>query len=375
MVIFPFLRRGLFWLPIVLVCALELSFRLGWWESWMIWNSHAGRTIATKRALASIDRSGVNYVMLGDSRAHQGFNHEQLAEQARAQQAGYVDFALPGSHFLSFKVLSRYARDQLPQLNGLILVVPPAFLQSLGNGEYELGIVHPLRSYTSTEEMLQHVPLQADKLSTWASISELVAYRDNVQQLLRNGFTDQRIGQVNVGPWWLRWTAEYSENLCEVPLQEAELCTRLQQEAAGNPAEASVKQFCSRPGLGSKTNAAAQQTWLDRRAGISAAWREYLGELSAQYRVLVVTLPMLPLFAEYEVLPEAEQASHHLLAQLQDEGQIEWLDLSQRLNPAEPECQFYRDPWHLNQVGQAAMTAVLKDYLQQHWYSNAEPAH
>jgi hypothetical protein len=378
MVILRFMKTWRFWAPLLLLLGLEWLFRTGYWEDRVTLQSHAGRSVVTKRALASIDGSQVDYVTLGDSRARQGIHHKQMAALARAFGKQHINLALPGSHFLSLKVLSRLALDQLPQLQGMVLVIPPGFLQSMGNGEYELGIVRPLRTYTDSWEMMNHVPVQAGHIPSWGSFSDFAGYREDLLHWVnqRNDSERHEVNALNIGRWWLEWTAEYPLQLCGIDWHSDDVCDSVAALSSADEAVANVQRYCRQSrGTMAVFKRGYDQWRAEKLPVLKQAWQVFLTDLGQRVDLVVVTLPQHSLFEQRSLMNDAVSEADTFLADLQQQGHIHWLDLRTALSAAEiAECAAFRDPWHLNQQGQQIVSEQLEAYLRQHWYSSDELA-
>lgn len=372
MVIWRFIKTWRFWSPLLLLLGLEALFRSGVWEGRVTLQSHAGRTVVTKRALAEIDGSQVDYVTLGDSRARQGLHHKALATLARDFGREHVNMALPGSHFLSLKVLSRLALDQLKPLQGMVLVVPPGFLQSRGNGEYELGIVRPLREYTDSWEMMDHVPLRAGHIPSWGSWSDFAGYREDLLHWAKGGDGRREVSELNIGRWWLEWTAEYPSQLCSIDWQQDDICAKIQDLDRRNEAVDSVQRYCRQSRGRRQLMAQDIQLWREvKLPSLTTAWRDFLTGLGSELDLIVVTLPQHSLYEQRSLFAESIHEADTLLADLQQQGILRWLDLRDALLDAHlSECSAFRDPWHLNQAGQQVATERLSAYLRQTWYAS-----
>jgi hypothetical protein len=65
----------------------------------------------------------------------------------------------------------------------VIVVAEPGFAYP-GNGSYELGIVTPFRSFGDRSWIQAHVPLAKGELASYGTLSALMVYREDVQDLL-----------------------------------------------------------------------------------------------------------------------------------------------------------------------------------------------
>lgn len=379
MIILHFIRSWVFWLPLVVLLLVELCFRAGLWEPFVLWDSHAGQTVMTKRSLERIDRLGIEYITLGNSTAREGLDHKQLARLALSHHSDHINLSLPGSHFLTFKTLERYAAAQLPNLKGVLLITPAAFLQAMGNGEYELSIVRPLQAYTGWQEQMLHVNFRHDSLASWSSLSSFVGYRDDVAGWLKSmGQGRDLVQHHEPGRWWFEWTANDAENICwadeeGVAIQStAQLCPIIEASGGSSDMADTMRQFCRMPVLAEVISPQDLEYWRSRQLpGIRQAWEDYLRDMGARYRLVILSLPVPEIYRQRRMIDEITAASYALLQRLSDEGVLHWLDLrSLPSSMAVDECALFRDPWHLNVKGQRGVTERVAPFLQKVWYDN-----
>ena len=245
----------------------------------------------------------------------------------------------------------------------------------MGNGEYELGIVRPLQPYTSWQEQVQHVPLEMESMTTWGALSSFIAYREDISHWIKNvGGNRELVSDHDPGLWWFQWSAQHDEDFCALlpvdPVQQASPCEGALKSRGPGYVEKTMRSYCRMPVLADVVSARDLKQWSEEQLpGLQTAWENYLRHLGAKYRVLVLSLPIPTVYRQRSMLDELTSASDALLESLAAEGVIDWLDLRWVLNTQNrPECAYFRDPWHLNRLGQQEVTAELGAYLKQTWY-------
>src|SRR6187549_584334 len=172
-------------LPLLLVLGAEVLFRCGVYESVAKPGSHAGQSIVLKRALGDPRLARIDTVTLGDSRAVYGIDHGALAASARAHGLVHANLTMPGTAWMTIGVLSDWLARRHPEVRGGVIVVAEPGFAYPGNGSYELGIVTPFRSFDNDSDWIQaHVPIAKGELASYGTLSALMVYREDVQDLL-----------------------------------------------------------------------------------------------------------------------------------------------------------------------------------------------
>jgi hypothetical protein len=334
--------RSKYMLVLLLVILLpEVLIRFGLYEPLANPTSYAGRTVYIKNALRDFGRDKVNVLTLGDSRAAMGLNHLAIFEASRLQGLNHVRFAMPGSHFMTFKTVSAWGMDELAGLRGIVLAVSPFSFGHAGNGAHENAIVLPVRNAISGSEIRYHVPFKRSDLRTWTSYYSAAGYRDDFKELLTN--PNQRLAKLakHAPPARVRTLTYNNENpldLCAVSL-----CQGAFKERVVLP-----------PG-------AAEQKLID-------AWLDFFERLSSGLRVMVVLMPDHSLFQQHGYAPNARYVMERTVFEAHRRGLIDLADFRE-LMKQEPgdECRFFADGHHLNAVGKDVLTEALIPELEKFW--------
>jgi hypothetical protein len=362
--------RSKYMLVLLLVILLpEVLIRFGLYEPLANPTSYAGRTVYIKNALRDFGRDKVNVLTLGDSRAAMGLNHLAIFEASRLQGLNHVRFAMPGSHFMTFKTVSAWGMDELAGLRGIVLAVSPFSFGHAGNGAHENAIVLPVRNAISGSEIRYHVPFKRSDLRTWTSYYSAAGYRDDFKELLTN--PNQRLAKLarHAPPVRVRTLTYNNENpldLCAVSTADPQACLdeleRVQDQVPAKPWRA-LNRLCQGafkervvlpPG-------AAEQKLID-------AWLDFFERLSSGLRVMVVLMPDHSLFQQHGYAPNARYVMERTVFEAHRRGLIDLADFRE-LMKQEPgdECRFFADGHHLNAVGKDVLTEALIPELEKFW--------
>ena len=127
--------------PIALLLALESLFHTRLWERHAQPASHAGTSVRLKRALRDPVARHIDFVTLGSSRPEYGIDHAAWASRARERGLVDADLSMPGTHWMTIGVLTRWLAREHPEIRGGVIGVAIQDFANPGNGAYELGIV------------------------------------------------------------------------------------------------------------------------------------------------------------------------------------------------------------------------------------------
>lgn len=128
--------------PFCVVLLVEFLFQLGVWEPITFPLSHVGTSIRLKRALTKPELK-LDFVTLGSSRPEYGLDHEEIAKAALENGYLHANLSMPGSHWMTVRVLSTWLSEHHSELRGGFIALSTQDFNYLGNGHYELAFVHP----------------------------------------------------------------------------------------------------------------------------------------------------------------------------------------------------------------------------------------
>ena len=366
-----------FILPLLLVVLIDLLFQFGAWESIASPNSHAGMSIAKKRALLDPEMAHIDFVTLGSSRPVYGIDHALLASTAAAHGKVHANISVAGMHWMSLGIITDWLAVQHPEIQGGIIALSVQDFMGPGNGAYELGIAYPFHRFDQIPWMREHVAFDRNELATYGLYSGLFEYREDIRDLIQH--PQQRSKSLKYfhaldAKHVLQTNADETSNICRLQLQHRSDC----EKAATLDAEAAEKlkgQCAMLPG--------ANQPRGDWRAIVSGAETPspYLQKtrdlIQAQLRRLtwktppiIVLMPMHSVWMNDALPQAAHEWALSILKPLQDEGKIRVLDYTDLFNgPDGTDCTAFFDIYHNNVAGRERLMQMLLPSLENFLYA------
>ncbi len=378
------MRRLIFKLiaALVLVLLVEAVFQAGIWEPIAKPASHAGASIRLKRALSDPSVAHIDFVTLGSSRPEYGLDHHMIA--AIAQKHGFVhaDLSLPGSHWMTVGVLTRWLSRKHPEVSGGIIALSIQDMAYAGNGSYELGIVYPFHRLADTPWMAAHVPLKRDDPETWGVYSALFAWRQDIRDFVAH--PQQRLKSLE---WYatnkptsdLFGNPESHGDMCRFGVDSMAACDQV--EASDSGAAKKLRDQCQvirgyaagRSGFQSlleKSPTAEQLRQAKRLVQdqlLEAPWRE---------PPLMVLMPMPRIWTADALAKGLHAWSLSVLKPLADAKQIYLIDATGFFDAdTDGGCSSFFDFYHENPVGRERFTGWLIPQIENTLYAPKDRGH
>lgn len=357
--------------PFALLLAIESVFHTRLWERHAQPASHAGTSVRLKRALRDPIAGHIDFVTLGSSRPEYGIDHAAWA--ARAQERGLVDanLSMPGTHWMTIGVLTRWLAREHPEIRGGVIGVAIQDFSSPGNGAYELGIVQPFRALADMPWIARHVPFDIHDLSTWGVYSSMAQWRSDIREYLQN--PEKRDKSIQ----WFRQNVTPRRTLFENPESKGDMCTSgLASLSACDAIEATTDKSSANLRLQCKEmrGMAAHPPDFDRMlhgGDIPASFvqardlvREQLRQITWQKPPVVVLMPVPTLWTRDVLGKGQHEWALHVLRPLVDEGRIRILDATDLLAGDADECADFFDFYHQNAKGRERLDAWLQPQLE-----------
>ena len=228
-------------LPVLILLALEWAFRAQLWSPYAKPDSHAGTSQRKLEGLRDPRVQQIDFVTLGDSRAVYGIDHAALFAAAQARGQTHLNLSMPGSHWMTLILQQQWLKREHPELRGVVVGLSVSSFGGVFNGDYELGIVTPWRTWQDTNRVAELIPLQRGKPETYAVASALMAWRDDVSDLLQHpGPRRKALAWWSQQDHWLALQSNVDEqrDLCAVPLHRVSDCDALSNRACSRPVPA-----------------------------------------------------------------------------------------------------------------------------------------
>jgi len=361
-----------FILPLILIACIDLAFQSGAWEALASPESHAGMSIAKKRALDTPAFARIDLVTLGSSRPVYGIDHEKLTHMAAARGLVYANLSVPGMHWMSLGVITDWLERRHPEVQGGIIGLAVQDFLAPGNGSYELGIAYPFRKLSEIPWMKLHVPFDWHDPSTYGLYSGLFEYHEDVQDLIAHPMHRRKL---------LRWfhartpqavlqaNANEATGLCSAGISKLSDCTAM----ATRDSALAVKLA---PQCRILEDAAKGRydlrPYLDGHAQVPVRLAEARDLIRAQLRALrwkippvVVLMPMHDAWLR-DALPQGTHAwALQVLAPLVADGTIHLLDETDLFNSdAGTDCSAFFDFYHNNVSGRDRLMHAIMPALQ-----------
>lgn len=366
--------------PIVLVLLFEALFEAGIWEPLAQPASHAGTSVRLKRALTDPAIPRIDYVTLGSSRPEYGIDHALLA--ATAQQSGHVhaDLTMPGSHWMTIGILSRWLQREHPEIRGGIVALSIQDFMYAGNGDYELGIVYPFRRIGDIPWMAEHVPLERGDVASYGTYSALFGWRTDIQEFV----LDPSARRETID-WYkanrssrdaLFTNPESHGDMCAFDVDTLDACDKV--EASTDPDRDNLKRQCNelRGYAGNRFDYGVAM----RQQPLPEAMRKTRDLVQAQLRAmrwpsppLVVLMPIPRLWERHVLGPGLHEWARAILQPLADEGRIQLIDATTFFD-AGTDCGAFFDFYHQNAAGRERFTRWLLPQIESSLYRNVGSA-
>ena len=357
--------------PLGLVLLLEAAFQAGIWEPMAKPASHAGTSVRLKRALLDPTVDHIDFVTLGSSRPEYGIDHALLASQAKRNGFVHADLSMPGSHWMTIGILTRWLARQHPEIRGGIIAMSIQDFEYPGNGSYELGIVYPFHRLSDIPWTAAHVPFDRGDIESYGTYSALFGWRQDIRDFVRNPW--QRFDSID---WWaansttdaiLFGNPRRSGEMCAFGVESLTACDRVD---SSNTAQAKkLKRQCVEI-----RNSAEQSPNFDKLAQQSSL-PAYMDDTRSliQSQLLktawplppvVVLMPMPRVWTKH-ALPKGLHAwAMAVLQPLANEGRIRLIDATDFFaSDADDGCAEFFDFYHENAAGRERFTQWLLPQL------------
>ena len=366
-----------FILPLLLLVLIDLLFQFGAWESIASPNSHAGMSIAKKRALLDPEMAHIDFVTLGSSRPVYGIDHALLASTAAAHGKVHANISVAGMHWMSLGIITDWLAVQHPEIQGGVIALSVQDFMGPGNGAYELGIAYPFHRHDQIPWISEHVAFDRNELATYGLYSGLFEYREDIRDLIQH--PQQRSKSLKYfhaldAKHVLQTNADEISNICRLQLHHIPDCAK----TATLDAETAEKLHGQCALLPSAEQ--AREDWRPIVSGTEAP-SPYLQKtrdlIQAQLRCLSWKTPpiivLMPMHAVWmnDALPQAaHEWTLSILKPLQDEGKIRVLDYTDLFNgPDGTDCTAFFDIYHNNVAGRERLMQMLLPSLEKFLYS------
>ncbi|GAA0713664.1 hypothetical protein [Dokdonella soli] len=358
-----------------LIVMAEAAFQAGIWEPLAKPDSHAGTSVRLKRALTDPTVRRIDYVTLGSSRPEYGIDHALLA--ATAQQSGHVhaDLTMPGSHWMTIGILTRWLQREHPEVRGGIVALSIADLAYPGNGNYELGIVYPFRDIGDIPWIAQHVPFERSDVESYGAYSALFGWRQDVRDFI--AAPRQRRVSLN---WFAQLPTstmlfsnpESHGDMCAFGLDRLSACDRV--DASTDPQHDGLKRQCKEL----RGMASGRSDFRLSQQPLSVSMQKTRDIVQAQLRAtqwpeppLVVLMPVPGIWTRDVLGIGLHDWALAILQPLADEGRIHLVDATGFFDrDGDAGCSAFFDFYHQNAEGRERFTRWLLPQVESMLYAN-----
>jgi len=355
--------------PLALVALLDLAFALGLWEPLAQPASHAGTSVRLKRMLRDPSLAHVDYVTLGSSRPEYGIDHAMLAAAAKESGSVHANLSMPGSHWMTIGILTRWLEREHPEVRGGVIALSVGDLAWPGNGSYELGIVQPFRRFADMPWIAAHVPFDHSDISTYGTYSALFEWRADIREFVR----DPEARQKSID-WWrtnrsspdrLFGNPESHGDMCAFGTGSLAACDAV--DASTDPKQDGLKRQCRElRGFAAGRmdfNAMAQQDPLpDFMRETRDLVRQQLRATRWPQPPVVVLMPMPRIWTRQLLGDGQREWALSILQPLVAEGRIRLIDATGFFDDTD-ECGMFFDFYHQNAAGRERFTRWLLPQL------------
>ena len=357
--------------PIAILVALELAFRAGAYEPLARPTSHAGTSVRVKRALADPRLAHVDTVTLGSSRGLFGLDHAALAEAARRHGLVHANLSMPGVQWMSVGVVADWLARNHPEVQGGVIALSELDFVDMGGGTYQLAIVTPFRSWSDRANIESHVGVVRGDPSTYGVLSALMAYREDVRDLLLNPLKRRE----ELAEWRardpvavLQTNIEDDRDLCATPVDTVQQCAKLVAHpgAAASPVVALCRKAIGATLEPREDYAAAMRGVLPpRMAEVRDSIRGQLRGLRWTRPAVVVLMPVHALWRNQIEPVGLHEWTLEILRPLVEEGRVVVLDHGDDfIHDGATDCSLFIDQYHPNDRGRARLAPRIEREIE-----------
>ena len=358
--------------PIALLLLLEGLFLGGIWEPLAQPTSHAGTSVRLKRALSDPALPHLDYVTLGSSRPEYGLDHALLAQAAREAGRVHADLSMPGSHWTTIGIVTRWLERNRPEVRGGIIALSVQDLIYASNGSYELGILQPFRSIADTLWIAARIPVKRGDLESYAVWSALFGWRDDIREFVRapsRRFEQIEWHQAHRPPGRRLFEGPTStDDMCRFGLTTLAACDRV--EAASDQRAQSLARQCRQ--LRGEAAARIDIDEAVQQSSVPASLLEARTRVREQLRAMrwptppVIVLMPMPSLWQRDVLARGQHAwALETLRPLADDGSIQLVDATDFFaGDSDGGCGAFFDFYHQNSTGRDRFTRWLLPQLR-----------
>lgn len=375
------MRYFKFVLPVLIVAIIDVAFQLGVWDPLAAPQSHAGMSVEKKRGLNKPAFKRIDIVTLGSSRPVYGLDHETLTHAAAERGLVYANLSVPGSHWMTIGVMTRWLARHHPEIkSGIIALAVQDFLTP-GNGTYELGIVYPFHTFSDIPHMRQHVPFNWHNPGTYGLYSGLFEYHEDVQDFLahpQNRWKTLNWFRSLSGQRILQHNADETTNLCKAGIRRLADCKGI---ANRDPELAPRMLPQCRMLEQSVANRYDLKTALEKHEKLPAelvrARTLIRAELSAirwPHPPIVILMPMHDAWLRDALPSGTHQWALSVLKPLADTDKIRVLDYTNLFNSTSgTDCSAFFDFYHNNVSGRARLMKAMWPRLEHDLFDSLTP--
>src|SRR5690606_24785938 len=308
----------------------------------------------------------VDLVTLGSSRPEFGIDHEQLAADAAKHGLIYANASMPGTHWMTVGVLGHWLQAQHPEIRGGIVALSIQDFSYAGNGDYELGIVTPLRSWQDAAELERSVAFNWHDIDTYAIHSALFAYREDVQNLLRHPKQRRkslRLMNRREPATIVQDNAVLEGDMCAVGLSDMSACDLI--DRSSDPAIRRLAGQCRqlRASSGNRQDLRPHMHGRELPAYMRKARdsiRERLRALDWPMPPVIVLMPTTDIWKHDRLPGGLHDWALEILRPLVDDGTIRLIDGTDALDDDDgSNCRYFADFYHQNAAGREAFAEWL----------------
>ena len=356
-----------FFIPLLLVIAIDALFQAGIWEPLASPQSHAGMSISKKRALQAPAFKHIDFVTLGSSRPVYGIDHEALTKMTAQHGYVYANVSVPGMHFMSLGVITQWLGAHHPEIRGGIIALAVQDFLAPGNGTYELGIAYPFHTLREIPWMAQHDPFNWHDPATYGLYSALFEYHEDVQDLVahpRHRFKLLRYFRALAPQTILQGNANETTNLCRAGISQLRDCVDVGKRdpslAARLEPQCRMLQSASKSRYDIRPMLAGTKPLPEQLQLVRTLVRHQLESIAWPAPPIVVRMPMHDAWLR-DTLPQGtHEWALSVLKPLVDAGKIRLLDYTDYFNSdAGTDCSAFFDFYHNNVSGRTRLMQQL----------------
>ena len=366
-------------MPILLVMlialVLEILLRFETWDSFIKPKSYLGNAIYRLQAIEKFGLENIHWITIGDSRIDWGLEHNKLFSVQKHNGLNHLRMSFESSNFMALQATIDWSISHMPNLKGILLGVAEDNFGHYSSVTNQYNVAWPFRDYFNYDNYRYFDDYH--NYYSYITRSAIAVYYRDLKRFFRG-----IIKRANMIEYYLKsnhdktlqFNRSMEGNICGFQLEDLKQCVNTSKDISKkktslNGAERFILAVCHTSSAQYLLENELEYYKLNEqtRIDITHNWQKLFSSiLSKQIKLKLVLLPEHPMYG-YMIKPsDAHEVVEEALISIDQHSDFELLDLRRVLktNSQTPECGYYMDPLHYNNLGKSRLTQKIIDSLE-----------